>query len=475
MAYQSHSGKEELQIDIADITRNLIKDLWLILIMGLAAVMLTYVFTNVFYKPEYTTKATFVVTSKGEDSTYENLGAATAVANSLSKIFDSNILKKKVALDIGTEVVEGSIRASVIQETDLVELAVTSTSPYMSYRIISSIMKNYTVVTDSMYGSAMLDLMEAPEVPMHPSNPLNNKRNMELAFLMGIAFSAVILGGISVLRDDIKSEKEVKKKLDTKLFGVIYHEKKYKTIRSRIRGRKKSILITSPTVSFHFVESFKKMRAKLEYKASQQAHNVFLVTSISENEGKSTIAVNLALALAQKSEYVMLVDADLSKPAIHKILQSQISESNEISNCIMSNSSFEECVSFDKNHGVFLAMGTKRCPNSTDIISKDSFREMIEAARKIMDYIIIDSPPISVSADTEILSDYADASLLVVRQSMARTEAINDGIDILSNSNSELLGCVYNDAKKITLGQNISYGNAYSYQSVYHKSDKNTA
>ncbi len=476
MSNLNHNSQEdELQIDLLDIARNLLKDLWVIIIFGLTVAMVTYVTTNILYKPKYSTKATFVVTSKGQDDTFQNLEAASTVATSLTKIFDSNVLKKKVAKDIGTEKVEGKISASVVPETDLLELSVNSEKPDMAYHIISSIMKNYTAVTDSMYGSAILDLMEPPVVPTNPSNVLDNKKNFEISFLIGAVTMMLLLSVLSITRDNIKNEKEVTKKLDTKLFGVVNHEMKYKTWRARLHRKKKSILLSSPTVSFSFAESFKKMRAKFEYKASQKSDKVLLITSVMENEGKSTIAVNMALALAQKSEYVLLIDGDLSKPAIYKIMQKRVDEEHEIGNCMLLNTTFEEIVSFDEDHGLYLALGSKRYGNPADMLTKESFKSFIEVARKVMDYIIIDAPPLSVSAEAEILADLADTSLLVVRQGKARTGYINDAIDVLNNSGSELLGCVYNDVRKLSIGQKKGYGDSYTYQSYYQKTDKSTA
>ena len=74
-------------------------------------------------------------------------------------------------------------------------------------------------------------------------------------------------------------------------------------------------------------------------------------------------------------------------------------------------------------------------------------RNLMKAVKSIADYVVIDSPPTSIMADAEILAEYADVSLLVVRQGMATARYINDAIDILEDGSSELLGCIYNDVK----------------------------
>jgi capsular exopolysaccharide synthesis family protein len=328
-------------------------------------------------------------------------------------------------------------------------------------------MEIYASVTNHIYGNAILDVLEAPEIPMYPSNPKDEQRKMKIAFCIGAAVMAAILAALSILRDNIKNEAEVTKKLDTKLFGVIYHENKYKTLRSMLRRKKKSILITSPTVSFMYVESIKKIRAKFEYKAAQKDGNVLLVTSVLENEGKSTIATNLALSLAQKSLNVLLVDADFYKPAVYKILQKNIQSNQELGECINNTGDIKDALIFDENSGLYLLLGSKLYSNSTDLILKEAFRKLIGVAKKKMDYIIIDAPPLSASVDTEILADIADISMLVVRQSTARTREINDAIDLLSGCNSKLLGCIYNNVYMTAFGHRTGYGHKNSGKEYY--------
>jgi capsular exopolysaccharide synthesis family protein len=334
-------------------------------------------------------------------------------------------------------------------------------------------MKNYTSVTSNVFGSAILEVLEAPQVPMYPDNPLNTRETMKMAFYFGMGAAAALLIVLSVMRDNIKNEKEVTKKLDTKLFGVIYHENKYKTLRSRLRKSKKSILITSPTVSFAFVENIKKMRTKFEYKASQNSYKVLLITSLLENEGKSTIAVNMALALAQKSKKVLLIDGDLSKPSIYKILQKEVEPDHEISECIREKGDLKDALTFDENSGMYLVIGSRRYGNSANLIVKNSFLDFIKVSKKMMDYIIIDAPPISAAAYTEDLADLADATLLVVRQSKARAKDINDAVDVLSGSGSELLGCVFNNVRTNLFSHHYGYG--HSYKGYYGSSEKRTA
>jgi capsular exopolysaccharide synthesis family protein len=387
------------------------------------------------------------------------------VATSLTRIFDSEILKSKVAMDIGANKEPGIIKAEVIPETNIFVVTVSASSPEVAYRTIISIMENYTSVTNHIFGNSILDVLEAPSLPSYPNNYKNTERIMKIALLIGMAVMVGILGFASVRRDNIKNEQQIVSKLDTKLFGVIYHERKYKTIRSWLRRKKKSILINRPTASFSFVENFKKMRTKLEYKAKRDDLKVILVTSTLENEGKSTVAVNLAIALAQKSENVLMVDGDLKHPSLHKILEKNIMEGKEPQINTEGKSELEEVLSFDIDSGLFLLYGSRLLKDSLDLVRSTTLADLIKVARGSMDYIIIDAPPVSVSADAAILADLSDASLLVVRQSIALAKDINDTIDFLSESRAKLIGCVYNNVYRNSIVNRGGYGyhKAYGY------------
>ncbi len=467
MANLNQGQTKELQIDLLDVIRGLIKDCWMILLVGLSAGMVTYVVANLVYKPSYSTSTTFAVTSKGYNDTYDNLIAASSIASSFTDIFDSDILKKKVAADIGTKELPDYISAEVIPETNLFVLTVSAPNPMLSYRVMESIIKNYTLVTDYVYKNAILDVLQASKIPEYPDNYPSVNDIINIGFYVGIVAMGGFLALLSIMRDNIKNEKEIPQKLDTKLFATVYHEKKYKTLRSRIRKRKKSILMNSPTVSFTFVECFRKMRVKLEYKATQRKLKVILVTSVLENEGKSTVATNLAIALADKFKKVILVDGDFKKPSIHKILQKELTKEPK-----ENNNESKYVLTSDENTGLSLILGSEAETDIREFAEREEFRKRLEDLKHDVDYIIIDAPPISVSVDAEILADYADASLLVVKQSTARTRDINDAIDILNNSNAKLLGCIYNNVIKLTFLHRFIYGNKYEFKGYYEYSTK---
>lgn len=459
---------EELPLDIYSILRALLKDWWMILTAGIIGAMIAYIMVGSAYTPTYTSRMTFIVSAKGSTSNLSDLSAANEMAETFSEVLNSRLLKKKVQQELNLSYLPGNITTNVVEGTNLMSLSVSASSPEHAFKIMKSVLNNYSEITRYVLNNVVLDVMEAPQVPMAPSNPVSAGDMMKKYAMIGMACMIAVLALIDYMKDDIKNEKQVEQKLDTSLFGTVYHEKKGKTLKSRLKKNRRPLLITDPTSSFMFVETYKKLRTKLIYKTEQEKGKVLLVTSVLENEGKSTVAVNLALALAQKSGKVLLIDGDMRKPSVYKLLDQKLEKEQEIGDYLNGNVSLKDVIYQEPDHGLHLLIGSKSYGNSTELVSGERLKTLMKAVKKLADYVVIDSPPTSLMADAEILAEYADVSLLVVHQGMADARYINDAIDILDNGHSELLGCVYNDVKTgVFSGKKIFGGYGYGHYKRY--------
>ena len=459
----------DLPIDIFSIIRALIKDWWMILTAGIIGAMIAYMMVGSAYTPEYMSSMTFIVSAKGSASSISDLNAANEMAETFSEVLNSRLMKKMVQQELGLDYLPGEIATSVVEGTNLMNLKVSAPSPEHAFKIMKSVLNNYSEITDYVLSNVVLDVLESPEVPMAPSNPVSASDMMKKYAIIGIGLMAALLAVIDYLKDDIKNEKEVEQKLDTTLLGTVYHEVKNKTIKSKLQNTKKALLVTDPTSTFVFVQTYKKLRTKLMYKTNHETGKIILVTSVMENEGKSTVAANIALTLAQKSHKVLLVDGDMRRPAAYKILEKTLKPEQELGEYLNGNISAKDIFHYDETTKISLLIGSKRYSNSTEMVSGERMRNILAAAKEFADYIVIDSPPTSLMVDAEILAEYADVSILVVRQGMASAGSINDTIDVLENGHSEFLGCIYNDVKTGIFSGKRALGLYGGYQYIYEK------
>ena len=183
---------ENNRIEPFTIIRDVAVNWWLILLAALAAAILAYVGVSVTYEPDYTTSATFAITSKLESGSYSNLSTANEMASTFQKIIESSAMNKILCEELGVDSIDAEIKSNVIQDTNLLELSVTSSSPKVAYDTIHGIMDNYTKVSYFSLGNAVMEPLSEPRIPMSPSNPLNAQRFMKLAFVA----AAVLLAGL---------------------------------------------------------------------------------------------------------------------------------------------------------------------------------------------------------------------------------------------------------------------------------------
>ncbi|MCD8022700.1 MAG: CpsD/CapB family tyrosine-protein kinase [Lachnospiraceae bacterium] len=257
--------------------------------------------------------------------------------------------------------------------------------------------------------------------------------------------------------------------MDAKLLGSLQHERKYKTVLSLIKREHYSLFIDSPALSFGFAEACRLMGTRVRREMDRKKAHVLLVTSVTENEGKSTVASNLAMALAQEGRNVLLVDCDFRKPAQYKILNlsQEIQEDHDLGIALQKGLPIQPVlVGVEKNLPVLISVA----PHRSLLRQKgtNSLGYLLYQLRKDADYIILDTPPLGLVAEGERIVAFADASLLVVRQDAVEARFINDAIDRLNETNAKVIGCIFNNVHTGFFSRVGSYGSYYGYGGYHY-------
>ena len=365
------------------------------------------------------------------------------------------------------EELDADIHAKVLEGTNMLVLSVTADTPKESIDIIRTVMDNYSSVSLYTVGSAVMDVLEEPKIPYTPDNPLDAGRQAKKGGLVAGALVLILLGMFSYMKNTIKQENEIEKKLDARSLGAISYEWKYKTIRDIFRRKKKAILVDDPVASFRFVESYKKLAAKVEYRMAKNEQKVLVVTSVSENEGKSTVAANLAITLAEQSKRVLLVDGDIRRPSQFLIFGMEPKEENELGEYLKGNRALADVmVPCTRKHMLF--MGGKNCySSSTEMLNSESFFKLMTACRKFVDYVIIDTPPAGIIGDAQIFAHCADAVMIVSRQNYMLAEDINEVMDAFRDKEGKVLGVVLNGVRSFSGLVDSPVGHYYGKYSKY--------
>lgn len=448
---------------VLDILRNIV----FILIGAVAAAMIAYVAVDIRYVPQYTTSATFVVGAKDNNNSYENMSSAYTMASTFEKILESSVMKKKICEAMGVESVDAAISAQALQDTNLLKLSVTCDTPKKAIDTIRVILDNYGELALYTVGDSVMSVLEEPEIPYKVTNPIDPMNVAKQGFIVGAAICVFLFGLISYLRNSIKCESEIEKKLDARSLGAISYEQKYKTVKQLMAREKKAVLVDDPISSFAFVENYKKLASKVEYQMGKIDGKVLVVTSVSENEGKSTVAANLAITLANQGKRVVLIDGDIRRPSQFLILEQGTEEKSEFGEFLKGKIGTQELVMQTSRKNLFFVGGKNCYSSSTEILKTDRLNKLLKGVAKRADYIIIDTPPAGLLGDAQLFALSADAVLMVVRHNYMQAEAINDAMDDFRLNQSKVLGVVLNGEQSLGNIVDTSANGRYGHYGHY--------
>ncbi len=456
------------RIDFRSILDDLIRQWWVILLVALSASMIHYMIADQSISPRYTSSATLMVSAKSANSTiYTNISTTSSLAEQLTYILKSSVLKNKVANDLDMNSLDATVTASQLSGTNLIFLKVTADSAMNSYLIISSVLDNYTLISDYVLGDMVVQVVSAPTIPSSPSNSTEIISGVQRTFLLSILLMILLVVILSYLRDTVKSEWDCRQKVDAKCLGSIIHEKKTTGL-GRRKGETVSMLITNPLRSFRYVETNKLTASKLRSAMERENAKAIVFTSVMENEGKSTVAANMALALTQEGKSVLLMDCDFRKPAQYKIFDHEEESTLNLVEVLKTGKNINRVLTRDEITGVYTIFNNTA--NYMDALSEIRvLTYILKTCKEKLDYIIIDAPPMALVSDAEALANLCDASVMVVRRDMVLTRDINDAIDTLNRTEGKVLGCVFNDAILDRLYNSNAYGGRYGYGGHYGK------
>ena len=452
-----------LPFDPIVLIQDIAKKWLIILVLALIVGMGTYILTDVSYAPTYQSGTTLVVTTRSTSGTvYNNLTSTSTLASVFTEMVNSSVFRKTVLEDAGIHNFTGRITASAVADTNLLTMRVTASDPRTAFLVTQAVLNNHQTITQQVIGDIVLEVLQKPTVSTAPSNANQASQRMKQAIVLSAVINCLILGYISFHRDMVRSGSEARKKLECWYLGEILHERRHKTFRSLLKKQSSGILITEPTTSFRFAESIQKLRHRVEQRMGKK--KVLMVTSVLENEGKSTVSINLALAMVKKNRKVLLIDCDLRKPACAKLLKVKWAQPG-VRAVLGGDANASDLIVYDRRTGLHLLLEQGGTQKSGELIGSPRMAQLLEQVREEYDAVILDLPPMGAVTDAEAIMDLADVSMLVVRQNAAAAPVINKVLASLNSAKSRMLGCVLNNVYSTDFfsGQGYGYGSYGKY------------
>lgn len=303
--------------------------------------------------------------------------------------------------------------------------------------------------------SGNIRTVDSARVPDAPSKP-NIPRNIMLGMLMGLMAGVGLAIVLDILDNTVRTPEEAQNITSLPSLGLVplmgdsaetkpgTHNKRLPAPAKTASGRNPAMgLVAYGRPKSEVSEAYRALRTSVLLSAFGKAPKVLLLTSPLPQEGKSTTSVNLGIVLAQKGGRVLIVDADLRRPNIHRTFG--ISSTAGLSTVLAGSDSFEKVAIISPilpNLTILPAGPTP--PQPSEMLGSQLMRDLVAQWSQDFDHVIIDSPPVLSVTDAVLLSSVADAVILVIRSGQTTKEALRRSRNLLAQVNARVLGIVMN-------------------------------
>ena len=429
----------------------------LIVLIALIGAMGFDTVRTLMYHPRY--QASVSATLGSEQNTYSQLDTTQAYIRSLSYIFNGQNVQSYLQERLGNE--DSTLTCSVnsVNDTNVVNISVQADTRRDAWFGLQYVLDWYHTNGDKYHFNYDLNVTQTNPISEAPVSANSHVRNLMMGGIGGGVFIAAVLLLLAYFSDTIKTPAEITTRIDCRMLARLPKEHKRRGIRFWKKNRE-ALLITSLKTSFRYKEAVKKLRSRIEESSRKHGYQTIMVTSVMENEGKSSIAANLAISLAKGGHHVLMIDADIRKPSLDRILNMETEHSL---NAALSGKDWKKEVMHSERFHMDVLCSIQDLENAEKLLSSEQMKKLLEEAKQSYEFVIVDTSPAAGLSDPLIISEHCDASLLVIRQNLAGARRINDAIDRLVTVRNNLIGCIYNGAVFDPLSEQKAYGYRYRY------------
>ena len=370
-------------------------------------------------------------TGKVLDSIGNDYRTALAEERSLSASLEE---QKRQAIDLNRK----NINYSILQREAEGERHV--------YNALLQQEKEMRVISNSRANN--VQLMDAAEVPGGPYTP-NHGRDWLMALVLGLALGVAFAYTIEYLDDTLKIPDDITRRLKLPLLGLV----------PAVSGSRVPMLLNP--VPHDFGEAFRSLRTSLVFTNGTDGNRMIAVTSSQPLEGKTTTACNLAVALALGGARVMLIDADMRRPGLHRTMG--LPNDVGLSHVLTGQGRIRDAVQRTSDPNLYVMTAGRTPPNPSELLSSARMKHLIANLKTSpFDWVIIDTPPVLAVTDAVIVAPYVAGLVFVVGSEMTRRAHAERAIEMIQSGKPNIIGAVLN---RVDLNRNKYY---YSRYYGYH-------
>jgi succinoglycan biosynthesis transport protein ExoP len=274
-------------------------------------------------------------------------------------------------------------------------------------------------------------ILDAADVPQAPILP-NTRQNLLIALLAGLMMAVGSAFGLEQLDNRVKTPDEIKTRLHLPLLGFVPE------VRART-GSDGAPLMTNNAPSA-FVEALRSIRTNVLYSIADESMKSLVITSASLSEGKTVVAGNLAIAIAQSGQRVLLIDADMRRPTLHQLFS--LNRDPGLSNLLVGTVKASDVVQRSGIPNLWVMPSGLRPPNPPELLGSQRFKNMMAALSNHFDWILLDAPPIAPVTDACVIANHDIGVLFVVGAERTSRSVVRRALEQLGNVDARVIGGV---------------------------------
>lgn len=371
-----------------------------------------------------------------------------AVGDQLSKQFNGYTISQNFSVSDSGKITPSSIRnclaISSVTDTSAVKVTATAKNAEVAAAICNDLTKVAPQYVQDAVGVGSINIIDTAKVYNTPVAP-NTLKNTLIGGIAGFMLIVLIIFLIDLFDNTIKDSDVLVNKYQKAIIGEIQQFGESSRKRKKSSAKDEYIKLTDNDVPFYVVESYKSIRTNITFSLSTFEKKVFAVSSANPGDGKSTTAANIAIALAQGGNKVLLIDADMRKSTQHRIFE--LKNKKGLSAAISKMSKLDECIQKNVMENLDIMTAGLIPPNPAELLASEQMTAILDELSKRYGVIIIDTPPVNVVNDAMELAHNISGILMVVRYANTADEDIDTVYKKIEFVKMNLLGFIMNDVK----------------------------
>lgn len=412
-----------------------------VIIFTILGLVISIIYTAKIQIPVYEAKTSLVLVNNSQENTTITQTDITINKNLVStyrEIIQSRRILNKVIenlnLDIAYEDLKDNVKVSTKEDTEIINIFVYNERSVLANKIANEIAKVFETEITTIYNIENVSIIDQATTDSSPYN-VHVLKQFILGTGAGFLLSTLLIALLYYFDDTVKSEEDIERDFKLPVLGAV---PKYKDKMTD------SELIIMKEAKSGISEAIRTLRTNLQFSSVDKQMKTVLVTSSVPGEGKSFVTANLAAALANSGNKVLLVDCDIRKGRQHHIFGSP--NKKGLSNLLLEDVGqvYKNYITESKIPNLFLMFKGITPPNPSELLNSEKNKKLVKSLSNIFDIVIFDGAPINGLADSLVMSTLVDGVIVVTGYKQTSKKLLEDTKKNLENVNANIMGIVLN-------------------------------